>query len=783
MAPLTVKLVKRTPPLYTSFEELWEVVNNALEHIFLDETSKVSFQRVYRAVYDITLLGESSRFYSQMKTYLTDKMILLREEMFNNTDDLMKTELCSDNVHMLNVFWLSLNQRFKWIGGLMLYFDKVYCVPKRSLQVIDLCYSTFYQNILSPLSNFLLYSVINTINLIRKRLSQSDDLSVLLPEEQNVIEQVKSLISMMELITVDNATQYSVYNKIFESYFLENLDIFFGTSMNWEGTSPLETFYKIQRLISTEYYISKQLFNDDTRNKVFKKLEKVLVEEKATTIVDPLIQLALSDLNKTLLKKILYLTIDCEEYLTKCYDSIKLHILNDLKDNIHLDTSLKRRSLMGVKWVSKVIQKRESYLKLLDIQYPKGYDASGLLVDEPFQKYLNLDKKQSTEFLCYIIDTQLKRPPSVSLTLEVINSELDSIIKLVKALSEKDEFMETYKVMLSKRLLHQRYTYEWEVSIFKKLSYEIGSYFTGNIETMLKDIVISGDLSRITRTMNGNKHMAHQLPSFEFHPNILTMTAWPFNPVNEQENEQIILPKCMQIQLDNFEMVYRKKYNQRLLKWCHPLGLVEVAYWFGEGEDLRKYNLLLPFYSAIVFLSVLEDDVVSNDNDNNNSNKEPWTLGRIQQATGLSITEVTRQLVSLSIAPRFRILKKIPEGPIINPSDIFSINEDFRSPTDIVRVKTVNITLTNEPLVNTKLGMSVKKTLERDRFITTNAIAVRIMKQEKTLTEMELFERCQAALKTRFSLQSRTFHHTIRHLLDKEYLATDPDDSKVYRYL
>ena len=778
MAPLTVKLVKRTPLLYDSFERLWEVVRDALEHIFLDEPSKVSFQRVYRAVYDIVLLGESSNFYSQMKTYFNDKMILLREETFSNIDDLMKAEVCPNNVHLFNNFWLSLNQRFKWVGDLMLYFDKVYSVPKRSLQVIDLCYSIFYQNILSPLSSFLLYSVISTINSIRKRLSQSDDQCVLLPEEQNIIEQVTSLISMMELITVDNATQYSFYTKVFESYLLENVDIFFSTSINWEGMSPLDTFYKIQKLISTEQYLSKKLFNDDTCNKIFKKLAKVLVEGKAISIVDSLIQVALSDLDKTLLKEILHLNMECEEYLTKCYNSIKLYILNDLKNSIHLDISLKRRSLIGVKWASEVIKKRECYLKLLDIHYPKGCDASGFLVDESFQKYLNLDIKQSTEFLCYIIDAQLKRSPSMSLTPEVINKEFRPIIKLVEALPETDTFMETYKVMLSKRLLHQRYTYEWEVNILKKLSYEIGSYYTGNIETMLKDILISGDLSRIMKATHGSKYTDPQLSSFEFHPNILTMTAWPFEPINEQENQQIILPKCMQAQLDDFEMVYRKKYNQRLLKWCHSLGLVEVTYWFGEGNDLRKYDLLLPFYSAIVFLSVLEYDSIENDN-----NKEPLTLDRIHHATGLSIAEVTRQLVSLSIAPRFRILKKTPEGSTIKPSDIFSVNEDFRSSTDIVRVKTVNIKSISGPSADTRLNTNMEKILERDRFITTNATVVRIMKQEKTLTEIELFERCQAVLKPRFSLENKTFHHSIRHLLDKEYLATDPDDSKVYRYL
>lgn len=771
MAPLTVKLVKRIPPLYNSFEELWKIVYDALENIFLDETSKVSFQKVYRAIYDIVLLGESSKFNSQMKMYLNEKMIHLRKASFFDANDLMKTDACFNNVHRFNDFWLSHNQHFKWIGDLMIYFDKVYTIPNRLLQIIDLCYSVFFQNVLSPLSDFLLYSVINTINIIRKRLSLSDNPCVLLPEEENIIEQVRSLISMMELITVDKTTQYNSYSKIFESHFIENIDDFFTSSIDWEGMSSLDTFYKIQKLISIEHYLSKKLFDEDTCNKIFKKLEKVLVEGKAISIVDSLILIALSSQDRILLTEILHLAIECEEYLTKCYDSIKLYILNDLKNNIHVDTSLKRRSLMGVKWASEVIQKREYYVKLLDLEYPKGYDASKVLVDESFQKYLNFDIRQSTEFLCYIIDAKLRRPPSTSLTLEVIKGELNSIIKLVEALSEKDEFIETYKVMLSKRLLHQKYTYEWEVSILKKLSCEIGSYFTGNIETMLKDVTVSGDLLRTMKTVNGNKCIDPHLSSFEFQPNILTRTAWPFEPIKEQENQQIVLPKFMQKQLDDFETMYRKRYNQRLLKWYHRLGLVEVTYWFGESNDLRKYDLLLPFYSAIVFLLFLED------------NKEPWTLDKIHQATGLSIAEVTRQLVSLAIAPRFHLLKKTPEGSTIGPSDIFSINEDFTWPTDVVRVKTVNITPGIGSSADIKSDINIRKVLKRDRFITTNATVVRIMKQNKTLKEKELFEHCYAALKSRFTLQNEAFHRSIRYLLDKEYLTTDPKDAKVYIYL
>lgn len=778
MAPLTVKLVKRNQPLYDSFDDSWQVVHNALEKIFSDNTSEVSFERVYRVVYDIAFLGETEKFYKKMTTYLIDRLSLSSQETFGNMDVSSGSDSSPKFIQCFNTFWLANNHHFKLIGDLMLYFDKVYSVPKRKLQVIDLCYSIFATAVLYPLQQNLLDAFTNTFNKIRDELIDSEDYGTVLEKNATIIAELKSLISMMELILVNDGN-VSFYKTSFEQYFVDKTKAFYSNSIQWDNLPPLEIFYTIELLSPAEREISKRCFNDDTSSKLLNTVEEVLINDKASNIVNSLVSMAMSKQDKDLLEQIMHLSVENTEYTTRAYDAIKKYIFNDLQENICVDESLRRRSLMGIQWTFEITKKRTNYNKFLDIHYPNGNDASSYIIDESFVKFLEINIKQSIEFLCYYADSKLKMPPSDSVTLETIKSDLHPIIKFSESLSAMDDFMETYRVMLSKRLLHQRYTYEWEASVLKSLSSEVGSYLTVNIETMLKDMNISGDLTRSMKAMTGSKTTDSSLSHLDFHPSVLTMTAWPFDSMNEQEEEQTKLPSVMQRQLDVFADVYKKRYSQRILKWCHSLGLVEITYWFGDDESTRKYDLVLPFHSAIVFLLFV---VENGENQEGKQTNQPWTLDRIQHATGLTTAEVTRQLISLAIAPRFRILKKTSPGPNIQSTDTFSINEDFKSPTETVRVKTVNLT-PGTTTTGGNDGTSIQKSLERDRFVVTNAAVARIMKQNKTLMERELFEQCQAVLKPHFFLQNKTFQHSLHHLIDKEYLATDPDDPQVYRYL
>lgn len=770
MAPLNVKTVKRNPPLYKSFDDSWRVVHEALEKIFSDNTYEVSFERVYRVVYDIVFLGESDKLYKQMTMYLTSKLSLLSEESFGKMEVSAEDDSSAIFVQRFNEFWLAHNTHFKLIGDLMLYFDKVYSVPKRKLQVIDLGYSTFANTVLVPLKQNILDAFINTFNKMRNKLIDSDDYTPILEKYSATIAQLKSLITMMELILVDDG-KVSFFKENFEQHFIDRTKTFYANSIHWDALSPLEIFYTIELLLPAEKEISAKCFSDDTCSKLLNTVENVLVNDKAVAILDSLVSMAISKQDKDLLEHVMHLSVSNSEYTVCAYDAIKLYVFNDLQNNIHVNESLKRRSLMGIQWVSEIVERKEYYENFLDIQYPNERDATPLIIEESFVKFLETNLKQSIEFLCYYINSKLKLSPSDSMTFETIKKELRPILKLSKSLSEIDQFIETYRLMLSKRLLHQRYTYEWEAGVLNSLSHEVGSYLTVNIETMLKDVNISRDLTRSMKAMTGKNLIDSSMSHFNFHPSVLTMTAWPFESMDQQGEAQTRLPTVMQKQLDEFEYLYKKRYSQRILKWCHSLGLVEITYLFGNNENERKYDLVLPFHSAIVFILFVLDE---------REDKQPWTLDRIQHATGLPAIEVTRQLVSLAIAPRFRILKKTPAGPSIEPTDTFSINEDFKSPTEIVKVKTVNM----NPSSTINGGSTlIQKSLEKDRFVVVNAAVARIMKQKKTLTEKELFEQCQTVLKGRFALPNRTFQRSLHHLIDKEYLAVDPDDSSVYRYL
>lgn len=776
MPSVAIKMVKRNPPVFTTFDTAWIIIGEALDNIFDDNTKTVSFEEVYRVVYDVVLTGNANDFYSKLSLYLEEKLTGLRKstlEGIHKSDKIMFMDL-------LYQFWTSHKYHFKLIGDLMIYFDKVYCAPMRKLQVIDLCLSVFAHTVLLPLKEQIPTTFNATLDEIRSHCISSN--GIITEEDQIVINKFKEIVNMMELILINEDSKSTFYSTIFEPLLLKNTKEFYTTAIDWQSMSTLEIFHKVETLIPLERGLSTSYLNDDTCHKMNSLLEEVLLKGKVTDIVESLVSIAVSKEDFELLQKILLLVVNNDLYANNCNNAIKAYIFNDLEKKINIDQSIKRKTTIGIKWVDQLLDKYVYYHQhLSNLHFPMDRDGKlvGVLLNESFGQYLNVNTKQSIEYICHFTDSKLKLVPTLQLSVDHIKDQLLQVIKFFKLLSEKDELIESYRLQLSKRLLQQRYTHELETFMIKQFSDELGSFLTVNIESMLKDITISVDISRSMKAMSGNKITTDGLTHFEFWPNVLTMTAWPFQRMNEQEEQDIILPSIMRRQLKEFANVYKKRYSQRILKWCHSLGLVEVMYWFGEDKtNLRPYNLVLPFYSALVFLLFVLDE-------GEQSSNGPWTLERIQSATGMPQEEVTRQLVSLAIAPRFRILKKNPAGLIIHPTDTFSINEDFKSLTETVKVKTVNITsgTATSQRKGKALDDTSQRTLERDRLMTTNATVVRVMKQNKTLLETELFEKCKSVIESHFSLKKETFQRSLHYLVDKEYLAIDPDDPQLYRYL
>jgi cullin 3 len=101
------------------------------------------------------------------------------------------------------------------------------------------------------------------------------------------------------------------------------------------------------------------------------------------------------------------------------------------------------------------------------------------------------------------------------------------------------------------------------------------------------------------------------------------------------------------------------------------------------------------------------------------------TTSEIQERTQVPISELSRHLLSIAVAPNTRILKKVPMSKVVNSDDKFYFNENFESPMARVKVLVVNSSSKPDP---DKDRSVTDKEVEQSRMHETDAAIVRVMK-------------------------------------------------------
>lgn len=741
---MKIRVPQRIKVTEESFQESWVIIQDAIDKIYDDSSRQVSFENVYRTVYNLVLGGEAQMLHKKLREYLTSKNETLYNENFGNES--------ADNeewpfLDKLSVYWDTMNVHLKLLGDLMIYLDRVYCKRTNNvLEVIDLGLEIFRDTTLAPLTDKLNKTMNKVFYNIRDSSTRNDDQCKLL----------QHIVSMMETI-VDSDDNFFLSR--FEKEFLSSTNEYYENNINWDNLSPLECFEKTNALIIFEKKLDDAVFNTDTCAKITDVLKSVLIMKKVNDSIQELVETAIMKQDTVFVKRLLDLTQD-ETYQKNILDAIISTILKDL-NAIKLDNSLKKRSQVGTKWITNLLDIFESYEKFLEqIEFGNisfNQDNNGKsddvgivkrLLNESFSVFLSENGKQSAQFICYYFDSFIR------LGTSDIKNDLHRCKKLLKLISEKDEFASIYKQQLSRRLLQQNSIIEIEKLCVKQIKDEMGSFLTFKFENMLRDVSTSMDLSNSFRTSS-----SHEV-DFQFVPEVLTITAWPFQSENDFDKDIILPSRFEQTKLD-FITYYSKKYNQRQLKWAHNLSIVEIGFQF-----LSSYHdLTMSLYAATIFLLFEEYEELS--------------METIKELTNIPEQELTRQLLSMAVAPRTRIMKKFPPTKTISSTDIFSINYAFTAPIRNIKVQTIAGVIP----ASQRTATMEKELLERERSLESNAAIVRIMKSDRKLTHTELFEKAIEVVKTRFTLTTPIFKRSLNYLIEKEYLQRDPDDPSFYHYI
>lgn len=264
---------------------------------------------------------------------------------------------------------------------------------------------------------------------------------------------------------------------------------------------------------------------------------------------------------------------------------------------------------------------------------------------------------------------------------------------------------------------------------------ELGNNFTLKLEAMFKDMTISEEL-----TAGYKKHVEglgeRDSKRIELGINVLTSMTWPLETMggasteDEQSRPQCNFPKVVDKVKRGFEKFYSQKHSGRQLRWLPNMGSADIKAVFPKVPQKdgtfkeRRHDLNVSTYGMVILL--LFNDLPADQN---------LTFDEIQAQTNIPRSDLIRNLQSLAVAGKTRILIKEPMSKDVKPTDRFSFNEGFSG--RFVKIK-VGVVSSGNKVESDRERRETEKKNDDSRQFCIEAAVVRIMKYVSRTLMMNL---------------------------------------------
>lgn len=408
-------------------------------------------------------------------------------------------------------------------------------------------------------------------------------------------------------------------------------------------------------------------------------------------------------------------------------------------------------------YIETLLDLHEKYSKLVEIQFEKDNLFLEALKDA-FTSFVNTDlesetrktKTSTAELLSTYCDAIMKTTDKVG--EDKLEEVLERIVRLFGYISDKDMFQEFYRRQLSKRLLvASRSNHDAERSLIAKLKMRCGASFTSKLEGMIKDKSLSEDLQNNFTEFVKNKERKLVI---DFTPQVLTTGFWPAFKI-----DQLVIPEEFQVCLTSFKEFYDSRTESRSLKWVHSLGTCQVTGRYPEGI----YDLLMSTYQAVIIMLFNQTTEIS--------------AQEVQKTLQLPFDDVKKNLLSLCVSKNANIMKKTGGAKKVEPTDMFSVNEEFKNKNRRIKIPNLVLKISKEEV------QDINNTTQEDRKHAIEAAIVRLMKARKKMDHQTLVMECSKQLMSHFIPDPKVIKRRIEDLISREYLARDDKQTNVYNYL
>ena len=379
---------------------------------------------------------------------------------------------------------------------------------------------------------------------------------------------------------------------------------------------------------------------------------------------------------------------------------------------------INQQTAAAITWVEEILGLKAKYDRLWEQAFRKDpVMEKGLEVS--FQDFINANSR-SSEHLSLFLDENLKKGVKGKTDAE-IDSLLDKGIVLLQYISDKDLFETYYKKHLSKRLLMKKSaSMDIERQMISKMKIKVGNTFTQRLESMFKDMNVSDDLNAQYKEYV-SKLGDPDTQRIDIEASILTTTVWPFENLFKSSDDgtqrlACVFPPAVESVRKRFEKFYLDKHSGRALSWQANMGTADIRTTFKKASGkVVRHDLNVSTYAMVILL--LFQDLPA----------RQWiTFEEIQAQTNIPAYELVRNLQSLALAPKTRVLRKEPMNKDVKPSDKFYFNEDFTS--NFVKVKIGVVTSSSSKVESNEERRDTQKRTDEERGVAIEAAIVRIMK-------------------------------------------------------
>ncbi|KAL8727762.1 MAG: hypothetical protein Q9166_005817 [cf. Caloplaca sp. 2 TL-2023] len=801
------------------FEREWKSLSTSLRNIHTKNASSLSFEELYRNAYKLVLKKKGEPLYNRVKEFEQDW--LAHEVRPQILDELSPSLLAAYNGAQLSVnekrvagekllrslksAWEDHNLCMNMTTDVLMYMDRVYCSDNRKPSIFTASMGQFRDHVLrAPLPDHgsmtiaaLLYKVIlDQIQMDR----EGDIINTAL---------LRACVYMLEGLyeAEDEQEQNKLYITSFEPEFLAASAEYYhaeGSSMVARGDAShfckqalQAAMHEQDRCRSTLSTLTAPKIRSVVENELVKKNLPEMVSQEGTGVKHMLDNDRLPDLEmiyelsswvdprKEELKKAV------QKRIVEQGEDINISAKNasdappptkpakadaadkgDETAKAAPERPMNQQTAAAIKWVDDVLQLKDKYDHVLEKAF-KSDQGLQTGFTRSFSDFIN-GFERSSEYLSLFFDENMKKGIKGKTESEV-DSLLDKGITLLRYISDKDMFERYYKKHLSRRLLMKRsISMDAERQMISKMKMEVGNTFTQRIEAMFRDMSVSEDLTAsYKKRIRDLGDMDSQ--KAELDVNVLTATMWPLDAMGPSTRDGEKKPTCiLPPEIDrirqSFEKFYLDKHSGRQLTWQGNMGTADLRAYFSEMKGKKTRELNVSTYCMVILL--LFNDLPPGNH---------LSYEEIQARTNIPDNELMRNLQSLAVAPKTRILVKEPMSKDVKRDDKFYFNEKFTSPFQRIKV---GVVASGNKVENVDERQQTEKRVDEERGHAIEAAIVRTMKQRKELKHQQLITEVIQQLTARFSPDVTLLKKKIESLIEREYLERLGDiDRPAYRYM